>query len=92
MTSWALSRVPVKPLYNTSFKISISPLSSLYLQKVLLIHLKKYLFYISYKSKLSLCVSFKERLCGLSLLLKSRSNGHGSTITSSLCMQSDILI
>ena len=43
MTSKALSRVSVKPLYNTI----ISPLSMLYLQKVLLIHLKKSVFYTS---------------------------------------------
>ena len=39
-----VSRVPVKPLYNTSIKILISPLSILYLQRVLLIHLKKCVF------------------------------------------------
>ena len=54
-----LSRVPVKPLYNTIFKIIISPLSMLYLQKVLLMHLKKCAFYIIHKSKLPLRVSFK---------------------------------
>ena len=32
--------VPVKPLYNTSIKIILSPLSMLYLQEVLLIRLK----------------------------------------------------
>ena len=31
-------KVPVKQLYNTSIKIFNSPLSMLYLQKVLLIH------------------------------------------------------
>ena len=41
MTSKALRRVLVEPLYNTSIKIFISPLSLLYLQKVLLIHLKE---------------------------------------------------
>ena len=46
MTSKALSRVSVKPLYNTIITI-ISPLSMLYLQKVLLIHLKKSVFYTS---------------------------------------------
>ena len=49
--------VPVKPLYNTTItrnKIFISPLSMLYLQKVLLIHLKKCVFYIIYKLKLPL--------------------------------------
>ena len=32
--------MPVMPLYNTSIKILISPLSMLYLQKVILIHIK----------------------------------------------------
>ena len=59
MTSWTLSRVPVKPLYNTSTKIFISSVSMLYLQKVLLIHLKKCVFYIIYKLELPLRVSFK---------------------------------
>ena len=59
MTSLALSRVPVKPLYNTSIKIFTSPLFVLYLQKVLLIYLKKYVFFIIYTLKLPLCVSFK---------------------------------
>ena len=35
------SRVPIKPLCYTSIKIFSSPLSMLYLQNVLLIHLKK---------------------------------------------------
>ena len=35
------SAVPVKPLCNTSINIFISPLSMLYLQKGLLIHLKR---------------------------------------------------
>ena len=51
-----LGRVPVKPLYNTSIKIFIPPLSMLYLQKVLLIHLKKFVFYIIYKLNIPLCV------------------------------------
>ena len=36
----SLSRVAMKPLYNTSIKMFISPLSMLYLQGVLLILLK----------------------------------------------------
>ena len=36
----------VKPLFNTSIKILISPLPMLYLQKVLSIHLKKCVLYI----------------------------------------------
>ena len=31
----------MKPFYNTSIKTFISPLSMLYLQKVVLVHLKK---------------------------------------------------
>ena len=39
----------VKPLYNISIKILISPISMLYLQKVLLIHLKIcVLYYVHY--------------------------------------------
>ena len=57
MASEALRRVPVKPLYNTSIKIYMSPLSMLYLP--LVIHLKKCVFYILYKLKLLLLVSFK---------------------------------
>ena len=55
----------MKPLYNTSIRIFISLLSMLYLQKVLLIHLKKCVFYIIglYESKLLLCVSFKTCIC-----------------------------
>ena len=45
---------------HNSIKTFISPLSMLYLQKVLLIHLKKCVFYIMYKSKLPLRVSFKK--------------------------------
>ena len=59
------SRVPVKPQYNTSIKVFISPLTMLYLGKVLLIHLKKCIFYIIYKSKLPLRVSFKEEVTTL---------------------------
>ena len=59
MMSLALGRVPVKPPYNTSIKIFISPLPMLYSQKVLLIHLKKCVFYIIYKLKLPLRLSFK---------------------------------
>ena len=59
MTSYALSRVPMKPLYNTNIKIFISPLSMLYLKKVLLIRLKNCVFYIIYKLKLPLHVSFE---------------------------------
>ena len=47
----------VKPLYNTSINISISTLSMLHLQKVILIHLKNCVFYITYE--LPLRVSFK---------------------------------
>ena len=48
--SYALSRVPVKPLHNNIIQICISPLSMLYLKKVLLIHLlKKCVFYIIFK-------------------------------------------
>ena len=70
MTSYALSRVPVKPLYNTSIKIFIPPLSMLYLQKVLLVHSKKCVFYIMYELKLPLCVSFKvtHNTCSLHLV------------------------
>ena len=53
---WSHSTIPV--LYNTTIKIFVSPLSMLYLQKVLLIHLKKCVFYTIYQSKLPLCVSF----------------------------------
>ena len=49
----------MKPLYNTSFKIFISLLPMLYLQKVLLIHLKKCVFYIIYELKFPSRVSFK---------------------------------
>ena len=42
-----------------SVKILISLLSMLYLQKVLLIHLNKCVFYIIYELKLTLRVSFK---------------------------------
>ena len=41
----------MKPLYNISIKILLSSLSILYLQKVLLIHLKKCVFYIMHKLK-----------------------------------------
>ena len=58
--SKALNRVPVKRLYNTSIKLCISPLSMLYLEKVLLIRLKKCVFYIMYELKLPLRVSFNE--------------------------------
>ena len=44
----------MKLLYNTSINIFISLLSMLYLQRVLLIHLKKCVFYINYKYKLPL--------------------------------------
>ena len=60
-----ISRVPVKPLFNTSIKISIPPLSMLYLGKVLMIHLKKCVFYIIYKLNLPLHVSFKSCEFGL---------------------------
>ena len=39
----------MKPPFNTIFKIFIPPVSILYLQKVLLIHLMKCVFYIKYK-------------------------------------------
>ena len=51
----------MKPLYNTSIKIFISPLSILYLQKVLSKHLKKCVFYMIYKFKLSLRFSFNSK-------------------------------
>ena len=65
--TWALSRVPVKPLYHTSIKIFISPVFMLYLQKVLLIHLKTCVFYITFELKLPLHVSFKTELFPLSI-------------------------
>ena len=49
----------VKPLYDTSIKIFISPLSILYLQEVVLIHLKKCVFYIIYELKLPLRFSLR---------------------------------
>ena len=49
-----ISTQPVKPLYNTSIAIFISPLSMLYLQKVLLEHFKKKYIIL----KLPLHVSF----------------------------------
>ena len=54
-----LQQMHVKPLYNTSIETLISPLSMLNLQKVPLIHLKKCVFYIIYKSKWPLRVIFK---------------------------------
>ena len=38
---------PVKPLYNTSIEIFISPLCMLCLQKVLLVHLNICVYYIN---------------------------------------------
>ena len=43
MTSYKLSRVPVKPLYNTSIRILISLLSMLYVQKVQSAESEKYI-------------------------------------------------
>ena len=48
----------MKPLYNTSIKIFISPLSMLHLQQVVFIFLKKCVFYITYELKLPCHVSF----------------------------------
>ena len=55
--SKVLSRMPM-PLCNTSIKILISPLSMLYLQIVILIHLRECVFYIIYRLKWPLYVSF----------------------------------
>ena len=49
----------MKPLYDTSIKIFISPSSILYLQEVVLIHLKKCVFYIIYELKLPLRFSLR---------------------------------
>ena len=43
-----------------SIQIFISPLSLLYLQKVLFVHIKKCVFYIIYEMKFSLHISFKK--------------------------------
>ena len=48
--------LPVRPLYNTSIKLVMSPLSMLNLQKVLLVHLKKCVFYTKYELN-CLCAS-----------------------------------
>ena len=60
MMSWALNRVPVKPIYNTIIDKFISPLPLLYLQNVLLIHLEKCVFNIIDKSKLTLRTFLKD--------------------------------
>ena len=76
MTSSAFSRVPLKPLYNTSIKLLISPISMLYLQKVLLIHLKKCIFYIIYESEIlnKLIFECKNQFFGVSLEVMSTKN------------------
>ena len=48
----------MKPLYNTSNKLVISPLSNYTLFAESSAHLKKCAFYIIFKSKLPLCVTF----------------------------------
>ena len=66
----------MKPLYNTSIQIFISPLCRLYLQKVLLIHLKKCVFYIIHKLKLPLRVSFKANFAARCLNRFSETRPH----------------